>query len=93
MPTQSVDLTEQQADFIRASVDRGDFRDASDVVGAALRLLQQQEEVDRLKLEHLRRLVREGFDEIDRGEFETITPDTLDDFLASVSATRTDARP
>jgi hypothetical protein len=35
------------------------------------------------KLKHMRRLVKEGFDSIHRGDYEVITPDTLDAFMDS----------
>lgn len=86
MPTQNVNLPDHLADFIRQKVEGGRYKNASEVVRAGLRLLEQQEAEDELKLEALRRLAKEGFDAIDRGEFETITPDTLDEFMDSVGA-------
>lgn len=86
MPTQNVNLPQHQADFIRQRVTGGRYKNASEVVRAGLRLLEQQEAEDELRLAALRHLAKEGFDAIDRGEFETITPDTLDDFMQSVSA-------
>lgn len=84
MPRHSVNISDQQAAFIRGSVDSGEFRDASDVVSAALRLLARQQEEDRLKLEHLRRLATEGFEELDRGDYVTCTRDTLGDFFSQI---------
>src|SRR6185437_13748151 len=50
MPTRNVNLSEQQAKFIRKSVDQGRFRNSSEVVRAGLRLLEQQELQEKLKL-------------------------------------------
>lgn len=86
MPTQNVNLSDQQAQFIRQSIDRGDYRNASEVVRAGLRLLADNEKQNKLKLATLRRLASESFDQVDQGEFETIDPSSLDAFMARVSA-------
>jgi antitoxin ParD1/3/4 len=80
IPTQNVNLSDQQADFIRQSVGNGRFRNVSEVVRAGLRLLEQQKQIDRLKLRTLRRISKQAFDEIDRGDFELA--DDLDGFMA-----------
>jgi antitoxin ParD1/3/4 len=82
MPTQNVNLSEQQAKFIRKSIDGGRYRNASEVVRAALRDLEQTERENALKLRTLRRLAKQAFDDIDRGEFELVEPSQLDQFMA-----------
>ncbi len=86
MPTQNVNLPDHQASFIRRKVKSGRYQNASEVVREGLRLLEQREREDELKLERLRLLVREGFDELDRGEVEAIEPGDLKGFIRSVSA-------
>ena len=86
MPTHTVDLSDQQVEFINASVGQGGFKDAGDVIRAALRLLQSQDEMHRAKLQRLREAVQVGMDCFDRGEYETITADTLDAFMDSIRA-------
>jgi antitoxin ParD1/3/4 len=93
MPTQNVNLSEQQAAFIRKRIDEGHYRNASEVVRAALRLLAQREQEDELKLQTLRRMVTEGFDEIDRGEYELIDPADLDQYVERVAARARSAQP
>jgi putative addiction module CopG family antidote len=87
MPEQNINLTDQQAEFARQRVVSGEYQSVDEVVSAGLRLLAHQANQDKLKLEYLKKLVKEGFDDFDRGEFEMIAPDTLDDFLNSVCAT------
>ena len=91
MPTQNVNLSEQQARFIRRRVRNGGYRNASEVVRAGLRLLEQQERQDKLKLDALRRIAAQAFEEIERGEFVTVGPDAIDEFLESVDE-RAEAR-
>jgi len=84
MPTRNVKLTDHQERFIRDSVASGRYADAGDVVGTALRLLERQEAAYRLRLERLRQLVEAGAASIDRGEYETVTRETLGDYMASI---------
>jgi antitoxin ParD1/3/4 len=86
MPTQNVNLSDQQAKFIRQSVDGGDYRNASEVVRAGLRLLKQQQESERLKLRRLRQIARQAFDEIDQGDFELVDPKDLDEFIEKIDS-------
>jgi antitoxin ParD1/3/4 len=81
MPTKNVNLSDQQARFVRQNIDGGGFRNASEVVRAGLRLLEQQQRVDQLKLQTLRKLSKQAFAEIDQGDFEAIHPKNLNDFL------------
>ena len=46
----------------------GAMRNASEVVREGLRLLEQREQEEKAKLTWLRSAVREGLDQIDRGE-------------------------
>jgi len=86
MPTQNVNLSDKQARFIRQSVGGGDYRNASEVVRAALRLLELREREDKLKLQVLRRMAKDAFADIDAGKFEIVGPDGLDQFMAKIDA-------
>jgi antitoxin ParD1/3/4 len=86
MPTQNVNLSDKQAQFIRESVNQGEFQNASEVVRAGLRLLRQQGEAEKLKLKILRQLAKSTFREMDRGEYETLGPGGLDEFMDKVDA-------
>jgi antitoxin ParD1/3/4 len=86
MPTQNVNLSDRQSKFIRQSVDGGRYRNASEVVRAGLRALEQSEREDKLKLQTLRRLAKQAFDEIDRGEFVEVDPDDIEEFVAKIAA-------
>jgi len=86
MPTQNVNLPEFQAEFIRERIRAGRFKNASEVVRAGLRLLEQHEAENALKLEAMQKAIKEGFDAIDRGRYEALTDQTLDAFMDAVSA-------
>lgn len=81
MGTQNVNLPEHQSKFIQKRVKSGRYQNASEVVRAALRLLEQREAEDEAKLANLRRIAEESFAALDRGEYTTLTPETLDGFF------------
>lgn len=69
MPTQNVNLTDQQAEFIRQRVASGDYNNASEVVRDALRLLKAREEEYETRLDALRAELQKGFDDIEAGRY------------------------
>jgi antitoxin ParD1/3/4 len=56
MKTTSIDLGDQQTEFIERQIAKGQFASASEAVRAGLRLLEEQE----LKIERLRLALEEG---------------------------------
>ena len=84
MPTQNVNLPEHQAKFIQQRVKSGRYQNASEVVRAGLRLLEQQESEDQLRLQALKKITQQAFDALDRDKQTSFTPQSLDDYLARV---------
>jgi antitoxin ParD1/3/4 len=60
MPTRNVNLTDELDDFVRAKVESGHYENASEVVRAALRNLEREEQQFEAKLAALRRAIDEG---------------------------------
>ena len=58
----NVSLTPKLERFTRSLVKEGRYNSASEVVRTGLRLLEKQEEINKLKHEELKRLIQEGFD-------------------------------
>ena len=58
----NVNLTPQLENMVRAKVSSGLYSSASEVVREALRLMEEQDHVRQLKLEELRRHIREGLE-------------------------------
>jgi antitoxin ParD1/3/4 len=55
------------------------------VVREGLRLLEQREQEDKAKIEWLRAAAREGFDQLDRGDYVTLnSEEDLDTFLDQI---------
>lgn len=85
MPTQNVNITETQAEFIRSCVEAGDYNNASELVREALRLLKEQKDEHRTRLEYLRGEIQKGYDDYNAGNFIEVESDA--DFQALHEAT------
>lgn len=68
MPSRHIELTDHFDQFVNAQIEAGRFRDASEVLRAGLRLLEQETLEDGEKLALLRSLAAAGFDELDQGK-------------------------
>jgi antitoxin ParD1/3/4 len=68
MPTRNVNLTQHHDHFVEEQISTGKFKNASEVMRAGLRLLEQQTAEDAEKLAALRALAAQAFDELDRGQ-------------------------
>lgn len=82
MPTRNVNLTERLDRFVEAEVVAGRYGNASEVIRDALRLLDQRRQEERAKLKWLRGAVKEGIEQIERGErIEFHTIEDLEHFV------------
>ena len=63
--------------FITEKTRTGQFADASDVVNEALELLREQEQFTPAQEAYLRREVKRGLDQLDQGQFSTLTTDQI----------------
>ena len=68
MPTRNVNLTDYYDQFVEELITSGRFSNASEVMRAGLRLLEQRTHEDAEKLLLLRSLASEGFGELDQGQ-------------------------
>jgi antitoxin ParD1/3/4 len=60
MPTRNVNLTDELDRFVLAKVESGRFENASEVVRAALRTLEREDQQHEAKLAALRSAIDEG---------------------------------
>ncbi|MCH8030801.1 MAG: type II toxin-antitoxin system ParD family antitoxin [Bacteroidetes bacterium] len=58
----NVSLPKKQEQYVKALVKKGRYNSASEVVRTGLRLLEEEERVNELKLKELKRLIQEGID-------------------------------
>jgi antitoxin ParD1/3/4 len=64
----NVNLTPEMENIVSSKVASGMYNSASEVVREALRLMNEQDELKRLRLENLRAEIRRGIEASDRGE-------------------------
>jgi antitoxin ParD1/3/4 len=88
----NVSLTPELEWFVSAKVKSGTYGSSSEVIRAALRLLQRWEEGQAARLERLRRDVGIGIDQDDRDE-RLDGDEVFDELLNRRSAQRADTRP
>lgn len=87
MPTRNIDLTDHLDAFIDGRVASGHYENPSEVVREGLRLLEQRDLENALKLERLRDAVRVGEHALQDGDFEDVEPGDLGSYLAGLGAT------
>jgi antitoxin ParD1/3/4 len=64
----NVSLTPELEDLIHKKVETGLYLSASEVVREALRLLEERDRLNAVKLEELRKAIQIGIEQADRGE-------------------------
>ncbi len=67
MPTRNINLTDHLDRFVEDQVEGGKYKNASEVLRAGLRLLEQETQTEERKLSLLKRLAAEGFEALDQG--------------------------
>jgi antitoxin ParD1/3/4 len=68
MPTRNINLTDHLDRFVESEVGSGRYGNASEVVREGLRLMERRKQAEQAKMKWLRGAVRQGMDEIDRGQ-------------------------
>ncbi|MBF5056774.1 CopG family transcriptional regulator [Alcanivorax sp. 521-1] len=83
-----ISLTPELEARIKTKVESGLYNNASEVIREALRFVETHEEwINELKLARLREQLREGMDQLDRGEGTRITSKAgLDDLFEDLKA-------
>ncbi len=66
--SRTLTLTPEQAAFLTTCVESGRYQSASEVVCAALRLLEHEESRRAGEMARVRGMVQEGVDQLDRGD-------------------------
>ncbi|MEN8150778.1 MAG: type II toxin-antitoxin system ParD family antitoxin [Planctomycetota bacterium] len=64
----SISFTPHQAEFLASCVESGRYQSTSEVVREGLRLLEDHLERRGIELERARALIREGSEQLDRGQ-------------------------
>ncbi|MEQ8708941.1 MAG: type II toxin-antitoxin system ParD family antitoxin [Rhodospirillales bacterium] len=87
MPTRNVNLTDYYDNFVAQLLESGRFRNASEVVRAALRLLENQNLEEQAKIEALRNAFKEGHESYARGDYVVMKSEAdIDRFFDEMDA-------
>ncbi len=87
MPTRNVVLTSYQASLVERLVSTGRYQNASEVLREGLRMVEQREAEDALRLEALRNAIKVGITDFDKGRYKTFESSAeLREHLGSVSS-------
>lgn len=74
----NISLTPELDTFVQDKVKSGLYHTASEVIREGLRLLKEKDALQELRMEELRKQVREGFAQIERGEsLEFASPEEI----------------
>jgi antitoxin ParD1/3/4 len=85
MPTRNVNLTDHYDQLVDELVTSGRFGNASEVMRAGLRLLEQQSRENEAKLNLLRSAASEAFSELDGGQaVASDNPQQLAEFIGQI---------
>ena len=79
MATMNISLTPQMEAQVRGMVSSGKYASVSEVVRAALRLLEHQEKLKEIQLRELREEVMAGVKQYERGEYSELSDETFED--------------
>lgn len=86
MATRNVVLTDHQAQVVERLVTSGRYQNASEVLRAGLRMVEEAEAVYEHKLHALREAIDAGIRDVEEGRSMTFTADELADYLADRAA-------
>jgi antitoxin ParD1/3/4 len=87
MPARNVSLTAHFADFLDRSVESGRFSNASEVVREGLRLLEQRQREEALKIEALRAAVDVGLEDVRQGRTVRLAAEDVAAYVAELGRT------
>lgn len=81
MPTRNVVITEHQQELIESLVESGRYQNASEVLREGLRLVEQREAREAVRLRALREAAQAGWDDLAAGRSVDVDDADLDDYL------------
>lgn len=76
----NISLTPELENLINEKVKSGLYNSASEVIRESLRLLQEQDELRRIRRDELRREIMLGVEQIRRGEYIEVKSSEMKDF-------------
>jgi antitoxin ParD1/3/4 len=84
MPTRNVVLSDHQHDLVEALVQSGRYQNASEVLREGLRLIEQREQLEMVKLKALQEAAQKGWTDIAEGRYTDLADDQIEDFVGQL---------
>lgn len=84
MPTRNVVLSDHQHDFVETLVQSGRYQNASEVLREGLRLIEERERLEAVKLKALKQAASKGWEDIAAGRYTDVADDRLEDFIGQL---------
>ena len=81
MPTRNVVLSEHQHELVETLVHSGRYQNASEVIREGLRLIEDRDRTDGVKLKALKQAARQGWADVSAGRYTDVADDQLEDFV------------
>lgn len=86
MATRNVVLSPHQHELVESLVSTGRYQNASEVLRAGLRLLEQREAEEAARIDALRAAADAGWKDISEGRYRDVHPAELEVFVHSLGA-------
>lgn len=84
MPTRNVVLSEHQQQLVETLVRSGRYQNASEVLREGLRLIEERERLESVKLKALKQAARAGWADVSAGRYADVADDRLEDFVGQL---------
>lgn len=81
MPVRNINLAPEHDALVDQMLQAGDYLNASEAVGDALRELRRRREQENLKLQKVRVAIQQDLAALDRGAFTEVADEELDAYL------------
>ncbi len=84
MPTRNVVLSEHQHELVETLVQSGRYQNASEVLREGLRLIEDRDRIEGVKLKALKQAARQGWADVSAGRYTDVADDQLEDFVGQL---------
>lgn len=84
MPTRNVVLSEHQHDLVETLVQSGRYQNASEVLREGLRLIEQRERREMVKIKLLQEAADKGWADVAAGRYTDLADDQIEDFIGQL---------
>jgi antitoxin ParD1/3/4 len=84
MPTRNVVLSEHQHDLVETLVQSGRYQNASEVLREGLRLIEQRERLEMVKIKLLQEAADRGWADVAAGRYTDLADDQIEDFIGQL---------